>query len=113
MIFKATRRLIYSITVLIACAILAVAQDAGQVLRVSVGYGTLKNTVEMTAEKRAEVDRLGDLAKEANAAGKYGEALKHLYHAMALMQGTEWTPSRALSSALTIKLDRTMLEPGQ
>jgi predicted esterase len=113
MIFRATRRLIYSITVLIACAILAVAQDAGQVLRVSVGYGTLKNTVVMTAEKRAEVDRLGDLAKEANAAGKYGEALKHLYHAMALMNGTEWTPSSALSSALTIKLDRTMLEPGQ
>src|SRR6185295_11105672 len=46
-------------------------------------------------------------------AGKYGEALKHFYHAIALMRGDEWTPARALSSALTIKLDRTMLEPGQ
>jgi predicted esterase len=113
MILRAMRRFVYSITVLIACAVIAVAQDAGQVLRVSVGYNTLKNTVQMTAEKRAEVDRLGKLATEANAAGKYGDALKHLYHAMALMRGTEWTPARALSSALTIKLDRAMLEPGQ
>jgi len=113
MILRAMRRFVYSITVLIACAVMAVAQDAGQVLRVSVGYGTLKNTVQMTPEKRAEVDNLGKLATEANAAGKYGDALKHLYHAIALMRGTEWTPARALSSALTVKLDRAMLEPGQ
>jgi predicted esterase len=113
MILRATRHFVYSITVLIACAAIALAQDAGQVLRVSVGYGTLKNSVVMTAEKRAEVDRLGKLATEANAAGKYGEALKHLYHAMALMRGTEWTPARSLASALTVKLARVMLEPGQ
>jgi len=95
----------------------AAAQDAGQVLRVSVGYGTLKNTPEiiakLTPEKRAEVDRLGDLAKQANAAGKYGDALKHLYHAMAIMRGMEWTPARAFASALTLKTDKMMLEPGQ
>ncbi|MGA9770819.1 MAG: prolyl oligopeptidase family serine peptidase [Blastocatellia bacterium] len=113
MILKTTRHFLYSITVLIACAVIAVAQDAGQVLRVSVGYGTLKNSVEMTPEKRAEVDNLGKLATEANAAGKYGDALKHLYHAIALMRKTEWTPARALASALTVKLDRAMLEPGQ
>ncbi|HKS42948.1 MAG TPA: prolyl oligopeptidase family serine peptidase [Blastocatellia bacterium] len=113
MILRTMRRFVYSITVLIACAVIVVAQDAGQVLRVSVGYNTLKNTVQMTAEKRAEVDKLGKLATEANAAGKYGDALKHLYHAMALMRGTEWTPARALSSALTVKLDHAMLEPGQ
>lgn len=113
MILTVMRRFVYSTTVLIACAVIAVAQDAGQVLRVSVGYGTLKNSVQMTPEKRAEVDNLGKLATEANAAGRYGDALKHLYHAMALMRGTDWTPARALSSALTVKLDRAMLEPGQ
>jgi len=91
------------------------AQDAGQVLRVSVGYGTMKNTPsiisKLTPEARAEVDRLGEMARAANGEGKYGDALKHLYHAMALMRGTEWTPARALASAVTVKLDRAMLEP--
>lgn len=107
------RRFIYSIIVLIACAGFTVAQDAGQVLRVSVGYGTLKNSTQMSTEQRAEVDRLGKLAAEANVAGKYGEALKHYFHAMALMRGIQWTPARALSSAITMKLERLMLEPGQ
>src|SRR5262249_51929249 len=39
--------------------------------------------------------------------------LKHLYHGMALMRGQPWNPARALSSALTLKLDKTILEPGQ
>jgi len=66
----------------------------------------------MTPEKTAEVDRLEALARAANAASRYGDALKHLYHAMALMRGTGWTPANALTSALTIKLDRVVLEPG-
>jgi hypothetical protein len=67
---------------------------------------------KLTPEARAEVDRLGEMARKANGEGKYGDALKHLYHAMALMRGTEWTPARALGSAITIKLDRAMLDPG-
>lgn len=110
---RAMRRFITFILILTACITVAAAQDAGQVLRLSVGYGTLKNSVTMPPEKRAEVDRLGDLAKAASAAGKYGEALKHLYHAIAIMRGTEWTPARAFSSALTLKMDKAMLEPGQ
>jgi predicted esterase len=96
-----------------ALAVIIAAQDAGQVLRVSVGYRTLKNSVTMTPEKRAEVDRLGNMAAAANATGKYGEALKHYYHAMAVMRGMEWTPARAFSSSLTFKADKAMLEPGQ
>src|SRR6185295_16966547 len=102
-----------SLIVLLACAALGQAQDAGQVLRVSVGYTTLKNSVTLSAEKNAEVERIYELAKAANAAGKYGDALKHMYHAMAIMRGNQWTPARALSSALTMKFDRAMLEPGQ
>ena len=101
----------------VACGASALAQDSGQVLRVSVGYGTMKNTPsvmeKLTPEKRLEVDRLGELARAANAQGKYGDALKHLYHAMTLMRGAEWTPARALTSALTVKVDRAMLDPGE
>jgi predicted esterase len=89
------------------------AQDAGQVLRVSVGFNTLKNSTELSPEKRAEVDRLGQLAQAAAAEKRFGDALKHMYHGMALMRGQEWTPSRALAAATTLKLDRAVLEPNQ
>ena len=100
-IFKAAKRLILSTAILLACCANGLAQDAGQVLRVSVGFGTLKNTVAMTPEKKAEVDRLEGLARAANAASKYGDALKHMYHAMALMRGMighQLTRSLPLSS---------------
>jgi predicted esterase len=116
MISKVARRFFLSAAFVIACCAVTLAQDSGQVLRVSVGYGTMKNTpavmAKLTPEARAEVDRLGEMARAANGEGKYGDALKHLYHAMALMRGTEWTPARALGSALTVKLDRAMLDPG-
>lgn len=116
-----SRRLVHSSVLVLAilggCLAPAVAQDAAQVLRVSVGYGTMKNTpaimARLTPEARAEVDRLEKLARAANSESRYGDALKHMYHAMALMRGTEWTPSRALGSAVTVKLDRRMLDPGE
>lgn len=116
MIRRLALRSALAITILIVCIAPAFAQDAGQVLRLSVGYGTLKNTpsvmAKLTPEARAEVDRLEKMARAANGEGKYGDALKHLYHAMAILRGNEWTPSIALVPALTVKLDRQMLDPG-
>lgn len=116
MISKVARRFVLSAALVLACCAVALAQDSGQVLRVSVGYGTMKNTPsimsKLTPEARAEVDKLGEMARAANGEGKFGDALKHLYHAMALMRGSEWTPARALGSAITVKLDRAMLDPG-
>lgn len=106
------RCFVFSIITLIAIAATITAQDAGQVLRVSVGYNTFKNSAEnLSPEKRAEVDRLGKMAQQATAARKYGDALKHYYHAIALIRGSEWTPEAALSSALTVKADRVVTEP--
>lgn len=113
MISKATRRLVFSVCVAMACAVIAAAQDAGQALRVSVGFNTLKNSTQLTPEKRAEVDNLGKMAQAAAAEKKFGDALKHYYHGIALMRGDEWTPSRALASALTVKLDRAVVEPNE
>jgi predicted esterase len=114
MIPTATRRLILSLVLIAACAICVVAQDAGQVLRLSVGFNTMKNSnSKMSDQLRTDVERLSKLAQQANAAGKYGDAMKHLHHGMALMSGQRWTPGRALSSALTLKVDRAVLEPSQ
>ena len=59
---KFARRFIFSAALGIACCAAGLAQDSGQVLRVSVGYGTMKNTpaimAKLTPETRAEVDRL-------------------------------------------------------
>src|ERR1700675_1058466 len=117
MIRRLLLRSALTIAILITCLAPAVAQDAAQVLRVSVGYGTLKNTpavmAKLTPEARAEVDRLEQMARAAHGEGKFGEALKHLYHAMALVRGNEWAPARALGTAMTVKLDRQMLDPGE
>lgn len=117
MIRRLLLRSALAIAILITCLAPAFAQDAAQVLRVSVGYGTMKNTpalmAKLTPEARAEVDRLEQMARAANSEGKFGDALKHLYHAMALMRGNEWTPARALGAAVTVKLDRQMLDPGE
>jgi len=67
---------------------------------------------KLTPEARAEVEKLAQMAQAANGQGKYGDALKHLYHAMSLMRGVAWTPARALASAITVKLDKSMLDPG-
>jgi len=117
MIFRLIRGLAISICLLIACAVAVAAQDAGQVLRLSVGYNSLYNTLKDSPKKDeamlAKVESLGKAAREARQAGKHGEALKHYYHAIALMRGTEWTPERALATALTLKPERAMLEPDQ
>lgn len=65
MIATATRRLILSSLLLAACAIWAVARDAGQVLRLSVGFNTMKNSnsAKMSEPLRADVDRLSKLAQ--------------------------------------------------
>jgi len=87
------------------------AQDAAQVLSTSVAFNTLKNSATLTVEQRAEADGLGKMARESAAAGRYGEALKNLAHGMAVVRGTEWMPMTALAAALTMKLDRVVLEP--
>ena len=112
MISRFRRHFVFSILCLIVCVAPVSAQDAAQVLRVSIGYNNLKNSTEpLSSEKRIEVEKLGRMAKEATAAHKYGDALKHYYQAIALLRGSVWTPEAALSSALTFKTDRVVIEP--
>lgn len=88
------------------------AQDAGQVLRLSVGFRTLKNTVQMSDEKRKEIDALEAKARAANTGGKYGEAIKHLSHGFALMRNQPWTPIAALTIATEASLNQVVFNPG-
>jgi predicted esterase len=81
------------------------------VLSTSVVFNTLRSSATLTVEQRAEADRLETMARESAAAGRYGEALKNLMHGIAVVRGTQWTPVTALGAALTIKLDRVVLEP--
>lgn len=111
--FRLMRGFTISVCLLVACAAAVRAQDAGQVLRLSVGYNTLKNSTKMDDAMRSKVEGLGKKAQEARQAGRYGEALKHYHHAIALMRGAEWTPERALTTALTFRPERAVLEPAQ
>lgn len=87
------------------------AQDAGSVLRLSVGYRTVKNTAKLSPEKQKEVEALEALARAANNNQKYGEAYKHYSHAIALIRNQEWTPLRALTTSLQLKADRVIFDP--
>lgn len=90
----------------------AIAQDAGLVLRTSVGYRTMKNQVQMSDEKRKQVDDLETKARAANNEKKYGEALKHLAHGFALMRNQPWTPAIALTTGTELKLESSIFDPG-
>jgi poly(3-hydroxybutyrate) depolymerase len=88
------------------------AQDAGMVLRTSVAYGALKNTLPLTGEQRRQVDQLARDAQLANRAGQYGDALRCLYQGMAAMRNAPWTPALEFASSLQSKLDHAVVEPG-
>jgi predicted esterase len=90
--------------------IAASAQDAAQVLRLSVGYNTLKNSTPLKPEQATEVDRLAKLAQAAAGARNYGEALKDYYHAMTVIRGGQWTPSTALGFSLAVELKTALPE---
>ena len=89
------------------------AQDAGQVLQLSVGFRTIKNRTPMSDDKRKEVEALEAKARKANDEKQFGEAYKHMQHGIALMRNQPWTPMAALNSALQLKLDRRVFDPGE
>jgi predicted esterase len=98
---------------LVALASISVfAQDAGQVLQLSVGFRTMKNRVPMSDEKRKEVEALEAKARAANNDKKYSEALKHLTHGMALMRNQPWTPAAALTAGTHVRLNTVIFDPG-
>lgn len=107
------RRMMLALLMLAFVCLSAPAQDAGQVLRLSVSYNTAKNSATLTDERRAEAARLERLAQEANAARRYGDAIKYLTQAMAVVRDQPWTWARALTAALTVKPDRALVEPAE
>ena len=108
-----TRRLTAAFLAILALTAIPVfAQDASQVLRLSVSYRTLKNTATLSEERRKEVEQLETQARAAAQAGKFGDALRHYHHAMVLLRNQTWTPARALGLALQLKADRVIFDPG-
>jgi predicted esterase len=89
------------------------AQDAGTVLGLSVTARTLRNTVKLTPSRQEEIDRLTAAAVKAAGEKDYKEANKDLRHALALLNGAEWTPQLAWTTSLTLSADHSVLDPGQ
>ena len=101
-----------SILFLSLALIPALAQDAAQVLRLSVGFNTLKNSVPMSDEKKQQVAELEAKARTANSEKRFGDAIRNLNQGIALMRGQQWTPARALGVAMQMKSDRVIADPG-
>ena len=98
---------------LLALSSISWAQDAAQVLRTSVGFRTMKNTVPMDDATKQQVIELEKKATEANAAQKYGDALRYMAHGTALMRKQPWTPFDAFKTSLIVKAERLVFEPGE
>ncbi|MEP7340764.1 MAG: prolyl oligopeptidase family serine peptidase [Acidobacteriota bacterium] len=88
------------------------AQDASQVLQLSVGFRTLKNRAPMSDEKRQQVEALEAKARKANEEKQYGEAVKYMQHGIALMRNQPWTPVVALTTATQARLKEAIFDPG-
>jgi predicted esterase len=108
-----TRRSLLTLLFTLLITLPGLAQDASQVLRTSVGFRTVKNTAQMDEATRQQVTELEAKAQAANTARKYGDALKHLMHGMALMRKQPWTPAAAMSIALQVKAERLVFDPGE
>jgi predicted esterase len=89
------------------------AQDAGLVLRTSVGYNTQKASLPLTDEQRKEADRLGTEAMRESQAGRHGEALRLMQQGTAVMRNVPWTAELEFASSLRGQLDHALLEPGK
>jgi len=102
-----------AITLFSLCFAGALAQDPGTVLSTMVQATTLRNTSKQTPEKLSEADRIFAAGVKARNDQSYSEAQKEFEHAILLLEGGTWTPERAWSSSLTLKLDHSIVQPGQ
>src|SRR5262245_65472183 len=67
------------VVLLFACLLVAtpaLAQDASQVLALSVSFGTLKNSTKMTDAMREEVTQLETQARTASRERRYADAIR-------------------------------------
>src|ERR1035438_2153836 len=96
----------------LAFGLVLFAQDAGMVLRTSVTYNTQKATLPLTGDQRRQADEFSREAQQASQAGKYGDAIRSLYHGLAVMRNVPWTPAFEFASSLQGKLDHAIVEPG-
>ena len=87
-------------------------QDAGMVLRTSVGYNTQKAGLPADDPRRKEADRLGIEAQNVGLSGKLGDAMRLYLQGFAVMNKVAWTPAVELAASLQAKADHAMLEPG-
>ncbi|HLG96170.1 MAG TPA: prolyl oligopeptidase family serine peptidase [Bryobacteraceae bacterium] len=97
----------------LAAVLVSNAQDAGSVLRASVGYNTQKASLPLSDAQRREADRLGQEAQRASQAGQFGDALRDYNEGAAVMRNIPWTPAYELAVSLQGRLDHAMVQPGQ
>ena len=99
-------------TLLLTFGLVLCAQDAGMVLRTSVTYNTQKATLPLTDDQRRQADELAREAQQATLAGRHGDAMRSLYHGLAMMRNVPWTPAVEFATSLQAKLDHAIVEPG-
>lgn len=92
---------------------LTFAQDAGTVLGLMVSATTLRNTAKIEPPQLTEIDRLLTAARKEGEAKEYALSYRDYQHALTLLRGDDWTPAQEWMTAVTVRPDHSVLEPGQ
>lgn len=82
-------------------------RSATQILRV------LQNNLPVSESVRAEVGRLVAEANSLQNAGKSGEALRRLYHAIALQRGLPWDVRADFAASLALRSNMIVVDPAR
>lgn len=82
-------------------------RSATQILRV------LQNNLPVSESVRAEVGRLAAEANALQNAGKSGEALRRLHHAIALERGLPWDERAEFAASLVLRSNTVVVDPAR
>jgi pimeloyl-ACP methyl ester carboxylesterase len=89
----------------------ASAQTAASVRNAAADFRA--EAQNLTPSERSRTNSLEQEAEQAAQAGRFGDALRAYAHAAAVLRKAEWTPALELASAIEMRVDHVLLEPGK
>jgi predicted esterase len=90
---------------------IAWAQNASSVQSAANAFEAQRRSLPLTGDQRHQALQLQDEARQATAAGRFGEALRAYAHATAVLRKAAWTPAMEFAFSLEARADHVLLEP--
>ncbi len=95
----------------ILLAPIASAQTAASVRAAAADFRA--QAQNLTPSERSRTNSLEQAAQQAAQAGRFGDSLRAYAHATAVLRKAQWTSAIELASAIELRIDHVLLEPGK